>query len=83
LDEIIADLVVDITGMKCPRPLIEARRAVKKANPGNIIEFTGSLDEEVSRKEILIALENLKQTVLANNYNSKGERWHIYTKKEN
>jgi TusA-related sulfurtransferase len=83
LTEIIPDFTVDITGMKCPRPLIEARRAVKKAKIGNIIEFTGTKEEEISRKEVLIALENLKQTIIADYYNSNGEIWHLFTKKEN
>lgn len=83
MNEVVPDFIVDITGLKCPKPLIEARRAVKKADIGNIIDFTGTKEEEISRKEILIALENLKQTILTDEYNSTGERWHIYTKKEN
>jgi len=82
LNEVVPDFVVDIIGLKCPVPLIKARRALKSANNGAIIEFTGTKEEEISRKEILIALNNLNQTILSNEYNSNGEIWHIYAKKE-
>lgn len=82
MNDLIPDFIIDITGLKCPKPLIEARRIVKKATLGKIIEFTGTKEEEISRKELLIALQNLKQTILSTNYNSNGERWHIYFKKE-
>ncbi len=80
--EVEPDFVVDITGLKCPVPLIKARRALKKADNGAIIIFTGTKEEEISRKEILIALNNLNQTVLSDEYNSDGEIWHINVKKE-
>ncbi|MFX0085455.1 MAG: sulfurtransferase TusA family protein [Candidatus Hodarchaeota archaeon] len=83
MNEVKPDFIVDIKGLKCPVPLIETRRALRKASIGNIIEFTGTKEEEISRKEILVALGNLKHTVISDNYNSNGERWQIYVKKEN
>ena len=82
MNEVEPDFVVDITGLKCPVPLIKARRALKNANNGARIIFTGTKEEEISRKEILIALNNLNQTVLSDEYNSDGEIWHINVKKE-
>ena len=82
MNEVVPDFVVDIIGLKCPVPLIKARQALKSANNGAIIKFTGTKEEEISRKEILIALNNLNQTVLSDEYNSNGEIWYIYAKKE-
>ena len=82
MNEVVPDFIVDIIGLKCPVPLIKARRALKNANNGAIIKFTGTKEEEISRKEILIALNNLNQTILSDKYNSNGEIWYIYAKKE-
>ena len=62
-----ADIVVDITGLQCPVPLIQTRKALNKASTAQTIEFVGTTAEIVSRNEILIALKSLKQQVLANN----------------
>jgi TusA-related sulfurtransferase len=73
---------VDITGLQCPVPLIETRKMIKKAEKGQIIEFTGTLEEDVSRKEILMAVENLKQKVLAQDVDSSSQIWRILIQKE-
>ena len=44
------DLLVDITGFKCPIPLIKTRRAVKKSINDQIIKFIGTKEEEISRQ---------------------------------
>jgi TusA-related sulfurtransferase len=81
LNTIKPDVVVDITGLKCPVPLIKTRRAIRKATSGELIQFTGTKEEEISRKEILIALRNLKQTIIMDEYSSNGDEWQIITKK--
>ncbi|UCE13081.1 MAG: sulfurtransferase TusA family protein [Candidatus Heimdallarchaeota archaeon] len=77
-----ADILVDITGLTCPIPLIKARRAIKSATKGQTIKFVGTSAEEISRKEILIAVSNLKQPLLENKENLGGKNWHILIQKD-
>lgn len=77
----MADISVDITGLKCPIPLIKTRRAVLKAEKGQVIEFVGTPVEEISRKEILIAIESLKQKLLTNNDINDENKWRILIQK--
>ncbi len=76
-----ADLIVDVTGLTCPMPLIKTRRAIKKSQFNHIIKFVGTKEEEISRKEILVALEGMKQHVLDVEVSSDGS-WQIYVEKE-
>jgi len=76
-----ADLIVDVTGLTCPMPLIKTRRAIKKSQFNHIIKFVGTKEEEISRKEILIALEGMKQHILDVEVSSDGS-WQIYVEKE-
>ncbi|KXB03119.1 SirA family protein, partial [candidate division MSBL1 archaeon SCGC-AAA261F19] len=32
---------INVTGETCPVPLVEARKAIRQASPGEIIEITG------------------------------------------
>jgi tRNA 2-thiouridine synthesizing protein A len=53
----MADLKVDVKGETCPVPLVEMRKAVRNASPGEIIEITGT--HPASKKEIPMAVEAL------------------------
>ena len=53
----MAEVKVDVKGETCPVPLVEMRKAVKKASPGEIIEITGT--HPASKKEIPMAVEAL------------------------
>lgn len=53
----MSDLKIDVTGETCPIPLVEARKALKKASPGDIVEITGT--HPASKKEIPMAVEAL------------------------
>lgn len=75
------DFTVDITGFKCPVPLIKTRRALKQSSPNQIIKFIGTEEEEVSRKEILIALESMKHLVLNVMIHDNGD-WELLVKKQ-
>lgn len=48
---------IEVKGETCPVPLIEVRKAIRKASPGDIIEVTG--DHEPSKKEIPMAVEEM------------------------
>jgi len=76
-----ADLIVDVTGLTCPMPLIKTRRAIKKSHLNDIIKFVGTKEEEISRKEILVALEGMKQRILDVEVVSDGS-WQIFMEKE-
>jgi tRNA 2-thiouridine synthesizing protein A len=53
----MAEMKVDVKGETCPVPLVEMRKAVRKASPGEIIEVTGT--HPASKKEIPMAVEAL------------------------
>ena len=74
-------LVVDVTGLKCPIPLIKTRHAIKKSQKDQIIKFVGTKDEEISRKEILVALEGMKQKILDIEVAPDGS-WQIFMEKQ-
>ena len=84
MNEIISEIFVDITGLQCPIPLIQARRAIKNATTGQTIKFVGTENEEISRKEILIAISNLSKNNLAlleENGRENGDNWFILIEK--
>ncbi len=50
-------ICVDVCGETCPVPLVETRKALRKAAPGDIVEVTGT--HPASKKEIPMAVEAL------------------------
>ncbi len=59
----MAEIKVDVRGETCPVPLVETRKAIRKASPGDIIEVTGT--HPASKKEIPMALEALSLELLS------------------
>ncbi len=53
----MADVKIDVKGETCPVPLVEMRKALRKAAPGEIIEVEGT--HPASKKEIPMAVEAL------------------------
>ncbi|MGZ7043501.1 MAG: sulfurtransferase TusA family protein [Methanobacterium sp.] len=53
----MAEIKIDVKGETCPVPLVEVRKALKKASPGDIVEVTGT--HPASKKEIPMAVEAL------------------------
>ena len=53
----MAEIKVDCRGETCPVPLVETRKALRKAAPGDIVEVTGS--HPTSKKEIPMAVDAL------------------------
>ncbi len=51
------EIKIDVTGETCPIPLVEVRKALRKASPGDILEVTGTHPD--SKKEIPMAAESL------------------------
>lgn len=59
----MAEIHVDVRGETCPVPLVETRKAVRKAVPGDVIEIIG--DNKASKKEIPMAAEALSLEVIS------------------
>ena len=53
----MAEIKVDCRGETCPVPLVETRKALRKAAPGDIVEVTGT--HPTSKKEIPMAVDAL------------------------
>ena len=56
-------IIVDCRGETCPVPLVEVRKALRKASPGDVIEVVGT--HPVSKKEIPMAVEALRAELLS------------------
>lgn len=73
----MATLRVDVVGETCPVPLIEVRKAIRKAQPGDVIEVTGT--HPSSKKEIPMAVEASGWKVI--DLKEEGEQWTISIQK--
>lgn len=69
---------IDVTGETCPVPLVETRKAIRKAEDGEVIEVTG--DHPASKKEIPMAVEEMGLELL--DMQEEGEKWKIRIKKK-
>jgi tRNA 2-thiouridine synthesizing protein A len=56
------EIKVDVTGQTCPGPLVEFRKALNKASPGDIVEITGN--HAASKKEIPMAAEDMSLEII-------------------
>ena len=72
------DILVDVTGETCPIPLVEMRKAVMKAHPGQVIEVRGT--HGASRKEIPMAVNSLGLTLLAD-LDGEAGAWRLFIRK--
>lgn len=59
----IANIIVDCRGQTCPVPLVEMRKAVRRASPGDVIEVVGT--HPASKKEIPMAVAALGLELLS------------------
>lgn len=73
----MAEIRVDCLGETCPIPLVEARKAIRKAAEGDIIEVTGT--HPASKKEIPMAVKALGLEIIEISEN--GEVWTIRIKR--
>jgi tRNA 2-thiouridine synthesizing protein A len=58
----MAEIKVDCTGQTCPVPLVETRKALRKARPGDIVEVSGT--HPASKKEIPMAVKAMGMELL-------------------
>ena len=73
----MAEIRVDVRGETCPVPLVETRKALRKASPGDIVEVIGT--HRPSRKEIQMAVRALKLELLG--LEDEKEVWRIRIRK--
>ena len=59
----MSELKLDVRGETCPVPLVEVRKALRKAAPGDVLEVLGT--HPASMKEIPMAVKALKLELLA------------------
>ena len=59
----MTEIMVDCRGEVCPVPLVEVRKAVRRALPGDIIEVRGT--HAASKQEIPMAVDALKLRLLS------------------
>jgi len=71
---VVAQIHVDCRGENCPVPLVETRKALRKAQPGDVVEVVGT--HPSSKKEIPMAVEALGLSLLGVEENENGE-WII------
>jgi tRNA 2-thiouridine synthesizing protein A len=73
----MAEIKVDCMGKNCPTPLVETRKALRKAAKGDVIEIMG--DHPASKKEIPMAVAAQGQELLE--IKEEGNKWRIRIKK--
>ncbi len=73
----MTDIKIDCVGENCPVPLVETRKALRKASPGDVVEVTGT--HPSSKKEIPMAAEAMGLEVLE--VAEDGDRWTIRIRK--
>jgi tRNA 2-thiouridine synthesizing protein A len=59
----MAEIKVDCRGETCPVPLVEVRKALRKATPGDVVEVVGT--HPASKKEIPMAVKALNLKLLS------------------
>jgi len=69
----MSKIKVDCRGETCPIPLIEARKAIRKASPGDIIEIRCT--HQASKKEIPMAVKALGLKLI--DVKEEGGEWTI------
>jgi tRNA 2-thiouridine synthesizing protein A len=59
----VAEIKLDVRGETCPVPLVEVRKALRRATPGDVVEVVGT--HPSSKKEIPLAVKALGLEILA------------------
>jgi TusA-related sulfurtransferase len=72
----MSTITVDCVGETCPVPLVETRKAIRKASPGDIIEVTGT--HPASKKEIPMAVKEMGLELV--DVHQQGDTWKITIK---
>lgn len=68
---------VDTRGETCPVPLVECRKALRKATPGDEVIVTGT--HPASKKEIPMACESMGLEIIS--IDEEADEWKIRIKR--
>ncbi|MFH0914977.1 MAG: sulfurtransferase TusA family protein [bacterium] len=69
----MAEMRLDVRGETCPVPLVEVRKALRRAVPGDVVEVVGT--HPSSKKEIPLAVKALRLELLS--VEEEGDTWTI------
>ena len=69
----MAEMRLDVRGETCPVPLVEVRKALRRAVPGDVVEVIGT--HPSSKKEIPLAVKALRLELLS--VEEEGDTWTI------
>ncbi len=69
----MAEIRLDVRGETCPVPLVEVRKALRQASPGDVVEVVGT--HPSSKKEIPLAVKALELELLS--VEEEGDTWKI------
>ena len=72
-----SNILVDVIGETCPIPLVEMRKALMKAESGQVIEIVGT--HPASKEEIPMAVRSLGLKILKSDENA--ETWRFWIEK--
>lgn len=67
------EIIVNCLGETCPVPLVETRKAVRKANKGDMLVIKG--DHSASKKEIPMAVKAMGLNLVS--VEEKNNSWEI------
>lgn len=73
----MAEIRIDVMGETCPVPLVEFRKALRKAQEGDVIEIVGT--HPSSKKEIPMAVKAMGSELL--DISEEGDTWKIRVRK--
>ena len=73
----MAEEILDVKGLTCPAPLVEARKKLNKMQVGEILEIVG--DHGPSKKEVPEIMEELGHQILS--ITEESGVWHVKIKK--
>ncbi|MBN1786522.1 MAG: sulfurtransferase TusA family protein [Candidatus Methanofastidiosa archaeon] len=73
----MAEIRIDVMGETCPVPLVEFRKALRKAQEGDVIEIVGT--HPSSKKEIPMAVKAMGSELL--DISEEGDAWKIRVRK--
>ena len=75
----MADEIINVKGLTCPAPLVEARKKINKMQVGQTLEVVG--DHAPSKKEVPEVMEDLGHEIVS--VTDEGNTWHVIIKKKN
>jgi tRNA 2-thiouridine synthesizing protein A len=77
LTELVAQLVVDARNEPCPKPILMTKRAIEKAQMGEVVEIV--VNDHTSRDSVLKYCWNHGQEIV--NSREEGQDFHLVVKK--